>query len=236
MCLIANCKVFFATTIIFYTFAQQSQVNKFMDKSKLNNILYMQDDLISMQELLLLQRLADKYPFCSLFWVLGAKVSAILDAFNQKEWLTKSVVYSSDREHLKQVFFCAKQTLQRKIEQQKASLYKQENKDILMEINSYREENLSENPTKEEIINRFLKIENPKISKQKDPENREQSIDNVIKNSVKEDISFATETMAKIYIKQGNKDKAIKIYQQLMVSNPQKSIYFANQIEKLKNS
>ena len=207
-----------------------------MDKSKLNNILYMQDDLISMQELLLLQRLADKYPFCSLFWVLGAKVSAMLDAFNQKEWLAKAVVYSSDREHLKQVFSCAKQALQRKIEQQKASLYKQKNKDILTEINSYREENLSENPTKEEIINRFLKIENPKISKQKDLENIEQSIDNVIKNSVKEDMSFATETMAKIYIKQGNKDKAIKIYQQLMVSNPQKSIYFANQIEKLKNS
>ncbi|MDO5760158.1 MAG: tetratricopeptide repeat protein [Bacteroidota bacterium] len=208
-----------------------------MDKTKLTNILSMQDDILSMQELVLVQRLAEKYPFCSLFWVLGAKISTILNSFNQKEWLSKAGVFVADRERLKQTILSAKETLERRKELQNAMLKKANSKDIITEINSYKEENLSENPTKEELINRFLKIENPKLSpKEAEIEETEENIDNVIKRSAKEDISFATETMAKIYLKQGNKDKAIKIYQQLMTSNPKKSIYFANQIEKIKNS
>lgn len=208
----------------------------FMDKTKLNNILSMQDEILSMQELVLIQRLADKYPFCSLFWVLGTKVSTILNAFNQKEWLSKSSVFVNDREKLKQVVFLAQGTLQKKKAIQESALKK--DKDIMTEINSYREENLSETPTKEELINRFLNIENPqKIVSDKQQESKnEENIDTVIKKSAQEDISSATETLAKIFIKQGYKDKAIKIYQQLMTSNPKKSIYFANQIEKLKNS
>lgn len=207
-----------------------------MDKTKLNNILSMQDEILSMQELVLIQRLADKYPFCSLFWVLGTKVSTILNAFNQKEWLSKSSVFVKDREKLKQVVSLAQTTMQKKKTMQETALKK--DKDIMTEINSYKEENLSETPTKEELINRFLNIENPQktVSNKQEESKNEENIDAVIKKSVQEDISFATETMAKIFIKQGNKDKAIKIYQQLMTSNPKKSIYFANQIEKLKNS
>lgn len=208
----------------------------FMDKTKLNNILSMQDEILSMQELVLIQRLADKYPFCSLFWVLGTKVSTILNAFNQKEWLSKSSVFVNDREKLKQVVSLAQVTLQKKKAIQESALKK--DKDIMTEINSYKEENLSETPTKEELINRFLNIENPQktVSNRQEESKNEENIDTVIKKSAQEDISFATETMAKIFIKQGNKNKAIKIYQQLMTSNPKKSIYFANQIEKLKNS
>jgi TolA-binding protein len=44
----------------------------------------------------------------------------------------------------------------------------------------------------------------------------------------------ATETLADIYATQGHKDKAIEIYEQLILKYPEKHIYFAAQIERLK--
>jgi hypothetical protein len=43
-----------------------------------------------------------------------------------------------------------------------------------------------------------------------------------------------TEAMAEIWIKQGNKQKAIDIYSKLSFIFPEKSVYFASQIELLK--
>lgn len=65
-----------------------------------------------------------------------------------------------------------------------------------------------------------------------------QSEEDVVKQLAHKSISFrkelATETLAILYIKQGKKDLAINIYKKLMDKNPEKSSYFANQIEKLK--
>jgi tetratricopeptide (TPR) repeat protein len=109
--------------------------------------------------------------------------------------------------------------------------------DILSQINSYKEEDLSENPTKEELIDKFLNIEDVKTKKyEKRAEEKDENIDKIIKQSASDEFKMVTETMAKIYAKQGNKEKAIKIYQRLMMDNPKKSVYFANQIEKLKNN
>ncbi|HEU4607593.1 MAG TPA: hypothetical protein VFS31_05745, partial [Chitinophagaceae bacterium] len=43
-----------------------------------------------------------------------------------------------------------------------------------------------------------------------------------------------TEAMAEVWLKQGNKQKAIAIYQKLSLQNPAKSHYFAAKIEQLK--
>ena len=57
---------------------------------------------------------------------------------------------------------------------------------------------------------------------------------NLAENSVSES-ECATETMAKIFEKQGFFKEAIKIYEKLNLKYPEKSVYFANRISELKN-
>lgn len=52
-------------------------------------------------------------------------------------------------------------------------------------------------------------------------------------DSIASDESLVTETMARIYAKQGKLSKARKAYQMLALKYPEKSIYFANQLKKL---
>ena len=56
------------------------------------------------------------------------------------------------------------------------------------------------------------------------------------KQSLLENEHLVTETLAKIYALQGNISKAIRAYEILSLKFPQKSVYFASLIEKLKTN
>jgi len=81
----------------------------------------------------------------------------------------------------------------------------------------------------DDLIDSFLKT-NPRIT----PNDKQYEID--ISESLKEDREIFTETLADIYVAQGHKDKAIEIYEHLNLKFPEKNIYFAAQIKRLKDN
>jgi hypothetical protein len=87
-----------------------------------------------------------------------------------------------------------------------------------------------EHDQKTEIIDKFLQAE-PRIIPR---ESEFEAASELARKSNEDSLNFVSETLADIYVKQGNKLKAIKIYEQLSLNNPEKSAYFATLIENLK--
>jgi len=80
-------------------------------------------------------------------------------------------------------------------------------------------------------MKRLPQIETAKITDISSDKNVEQMAEHSIDES-----EVVTEAMAEVWIKQGNKEKAIEIYHKLSLLNPDKSAYFASLAEQLKNS
>jgi tetratricopeptide (TPR) repeat protein len=84
-----------------------------------------------------------------------------------------------------------------------------------------------------EIIENFIKTE-PRISSlstlSKDAPNKDLS-----EKSIQAPHGLISENLANIMIKQGKTDKAIEIYEKLVLKFPEKKSYFAEKIENLKN-
>ncbi len=80
-----------------------------------------------------------------------------------------------------------------------------------------------------DLVDRFISLE-PNITRGKASE---YAPGNIAKDSLEEDFSFVTETMAQLYARQGKMDKARKAYKKLIELYPEKSIYFAAQLKNL---
>jgi hypothetical protein len=82
-----------------------------------------------------------------------------------------------------------------------------------------------------ELIDKFI-LANPRIVPVKDPSKVAPA--DISKPYYEREGGFVTETLARIYINQGYYSKAIDIYQELSLKFPEKSSYFASQIELVK--
>jgi tetratricopeptide (TPR) repeat protein len=81
------------------------------------------------------------------------------------------------------------------------------------------------------LIDKFISA-NPRIEPQKDKVYFPN--EDISRPFTEESGGLVTETLAKIYVNQGYYSKAIEIYEKLSLKFPEKSSYFASQIEKVK--
>ena len=98
-----------------------------------------------------------------------------------------------------------------------------------------QKENEPQEPKKlsrKELIDKFI-LENPSISR---PKAEFYNPISVAQNSIIDQENIVSETLAQIYEKQGYFDKAMSIYEKLRLKYPEKSRYFAAQIERIKES
>lgn len=95
-----------------------------------------------------------------------------------------------------------------------------------------KDEIIKEEPKKkkDELIDKFINS-NPKIVPR---EVDEEENSDISEQSVEENEGYITDTLAKIYVRQGSYSKAIFAYEKLILKYPEKKAYFASQIEEIK--
>ncbi len=84
----------------------------------------------------------------------------------------------------------------------------------------------------QEIIDRFVAA-NPQISRDSSSTDENASDLSAPSSAFQDDL--VTENLAEIMLKQGKTDKAVNLYEKLMLKYPEKKAYFAQKIEHLKN-
>lgn len=179
-----------------------------MNSLELQNIIAKKDylNLMDYDEIKTLKKI---YPYCEILNYIELRHIKLNEPENFNELFLTSQAYISDINRLTQYL---------------------ENIDNISLLN----EHTIDKRYKKNIIEQFIKVQ-PSITKNDklDVENNTNEL--IIDNSVIENEDIYSETLANIYIKQGNFNKAIIIFEKLSVQNPKKILYFAQEIEKLKN-
>lgn len=82
----------------------------------------------------------------------------------------------------------------------------------------------------QDLIDSFIEQDKGKITLSETPQFKPELTETAQIEENKSEEGIYTETLARIYIKQGRYSKALEIIQRLSLDNPKKSVYFADQI------
>lgn len=82
----------------------------------------------------------------------------------------------------------------------------------------------------QDLIDNFINKDGGKIQLKEEPEYKPEIDDTMPAAENEGGDGYFTETLAKIYIKQGRYEKALEIIQRLNLNNPKKNAYFADQM------
>jgi len=187
------------------------------------------------------------YPYCSLFRVIALLKAKQEGHPLENDWLETTSIYIPDRSYLFQVYRAGKpelENLSRPILRttlkpiSKKFLPKSEEPSPLPKtsFSSWNTPRAKPLETAEPTIpvsqpqKTPTPLIEPEIAEEKETKNVAADL---AAKSVAQDDEIISETLAKIFVKQGKKDHAIDIYLKLSLKFPEKKAYFADQIENL---
>jgi tetratricopeptide (TPR) repeat protein len=199
--------------------------------------------LLNQQTLPHLQELTERYPGFETGWMLYLKnLKNISDASFEQELINGAIRIQNRRKLYLFLNHSDDQTDQ--VTTDLASPIKDEVYDLIFPT-EYRLEENTEEPVQKiassiphkpgkgvRLIDKFLEAQ-PKMPQIKDVESASPAERKTTQEDVNED--FVTETLASIYAQQGYYKKAVQIFEKLSLKYPEKSTYFAAQIEKVKH-
>lgn len=174
-----------------------------------------------------IQQLADMYPYCATFTILYAKNLWNVNDLRFKAFVQKAALSTYHRDVLQQLMatpavavndyshsFISTSTIKRFNDEPTP-----------YQLAEVPEEEPIKPLKQQDLIDKFI-ASNPKIHLSDKFEYEEPQ--NLMQNEVSE--SVFTESLAKIYIKQGQYEKALHIFEKLNLKYPEKNTYFADQI------
>ncbi|PTN08766.1 hypothetical protein [Mangrovibacterium marinum] len=187
---------------------QTSEFHKFLQNPR----------LLNEASLPLFKELVQQYPAFQLGWMLLLKNLKLVESPEFDFYLAKGAFYTTDRRKLYH-FLMTEDALEEKEMDSLANEY--------ASAGSYQ---LEPEPQPAESLSDLVKT-----LRRKAPAEADKPAENKAEEQERTDApEFVTETLAKIYMRQGMYKQAILAYEKLSLKYPEKNTYFAGQIEEVK--